>query len=995
MQKPPGVTVKYGVLGPLSVCSDDGVEVPLRSRLERTLLAALLVRAGQVVTVGQLVETLWADRPPSSYASNLQTYISRLRDRLTRTTIEHANGGYRLTVPDEDLDLARFRQEAKAAHAESGEQAVERFRAALKEWRGPMLAGMSIPLLASDIAHCDLERLDAAEDCADAHLAAGLPVTNLLPELRQLIAEHPLRERLHGLLMRALCRAGRRADALLAYQHARDLLVNELGIEPGAALQRLHQAILKGEDDEPAPTNTFPVCQLPPTPAGFVGRQQEISRIARLLRPGAIVPVVALSGQPGVGKSTAAVVAAHTIRDAFPDGQIFINLAGASAAPRDAAGALADILRSLGVPGPAIPDDLGALTATYRAKLADRRVLVLLDDAADPAQIRPLIPGTGGSAVLVTSRRLLGGLVEARHVHLDPLTDPEAQELLAHMVGAERMARSPAFAARIADACGNLPLALRIAGIRLATRGLTVEALAERLGDERRRLGELMVGDQQVRASIAFSVAALSPQARAAFAALGPVGPRSVAAWLVSMLVDATSSDAVVEELVEAGLLTPDGAGPDGEPRYRLHDLLRLYAEDLPNDDPAARARVVTAVLWASDIASRNLPRTVTWARAATTAGPARLPDGLAERLRAAPGEWLDAEVDLLVDFVLQVADDDAALALAERLAPFLWARGSWTRLREVLAVAGRAATRAGDRRGLAWADLINGILRLVRGEVAAAAEHFARSLSRYERLGDAHGLACVLSDQAVLYGYQEYAERAIAAAERAREHFAAADDPLGAVIAAPALSAALRGLGRFPAALEVDRRAVAQARVLDAADIVLGRCLNSLTVSELLSGAAAQAHDAATEAVRLLRPTGDRYVYLAALRQLATAAAGLRRRTEAIRLLRESRDLATELGDLLGRTSLDRDLAVSRIGDGDPASAATGLERCLVEFERMDIPSGQATTLTMLARAYDELGKGTEARNARRRLNEVRRDPRDLRTPMLTEIMMQLAERV
>jgi tetratricopeptide (TPR) repeat protein len=858
-----------------------------------------------------------------------------------------------------------------------------------------MLAGMSIPLLASDIAHCDLERLDAAEDCADAHLAAGLPVTNLLPELRQLIAEHPLRERLHGLLMRALCRAGRRADALLAYQHARDLLVTELGIEPGAALQRLHQAILKGEDDEPAPTNAFPVCQLPPAPAGFVGRQQEIGKIAELLQPGAIVPIVALSGQPGVGKSTAAVVAAHTIRDAFPDGQIFINLAGASAAPRDAAGALADILRSLGVPGPAIPDDLGALSATYRAKLADRRVLVLLDDAADPAQIRPLIPGTGGSAVLVTSRRLLGGLVEARHVHLDPLTDPEAQELLAHMVGAERMARAPAFAARIADACGNLPLALRIAGIRLATRGLTVEALAERLGDERRRLGELMVGDQQVRASIAFSVAALSPRARAAFAALGPVGPRGVASWLVSILVDASNGDAVVEELVEAGLLTPDGAGPDGEPRYRLHDLLRLYAEDLSSSDAAERRRIVTAVLWASDIASRNLPRTVTWARTATTASPAPLPEGLAERLRAAPGEWLDAELDLLVDFVLQVADDADALALAERLAPFLWARGSWTRLREVLAVAGRAATRTGNRRALAWADLINGILRLVRGEVAEAAEHFARSLSRYERLGDAHGLACVLSDQAVLYTYQEYLERGLDAAERAREHFAAADDPLGAVIAAPALSAALRGLGRFPEALEVDRRAVAQARVLDAADIVLGRCLNSLTVSELLSGAAARAHDAAAEAVRLLRPTGDRYVYLAALRQLATAAAGLRRRTEAIRLLRESRELATELGDLLGRTSLDRDLAVSRIGDGDPASAASGLERCLAEFERMDIPSGQATTLTMLARAYDELGKGAEARNARRRLGEVRRDPRDLRTPMLTEIMMQLAERV
>jgi DNA-binding SARP family transcriptional activator/tetratricopeptide (TPR) repeat protein len=879
--------VKYGVLGPLSVCSDDGVEVPIRSRLERTLLAVLLVRAGQVVTVGQLVETLWGDHPPSSYASNLQTYISRLRDRLTRTTIEHVNGGYRLTLPDDDLDLTQFRRAVKAARADDGASAVTKFRAALKEWRGPMLAGMSIPLLASDVAHCDLERLDAAEDCAAAHLAAALPVAGLLPELRQLIAEHPLRERLHALLMRALCRAGRRADALLAYQHARDLLVTELGIEPGAALQRLHQAILKGEDDEPAQSTQFPVCQLPPEPAGFVGRQVAVERITHLLRPGAIVPVVTLSGQPGVGKSTLAVVAAHRIRDAFPDGQIFINLAGASAAPRDATSALADVLRSLGVPGPAIPEDPGALSAAYRAKLADRKVLVLLDDAADPAQIRPLIPGTGGSAVLVTSRRLLSGLVEARHVHLDPLTDLEAQKLLAHMVGAERVAKAPAHAVRIAKSCGNLPLALRIAGTRLATRGLTVEALAERLGDERRRLGELMVGDQQVRASIAFSVAALSPAGRAAFAALGPVGPRSVASWLVSVLLDAREGDSVVEELLEAGLLTPDGSGPDGEPRYRLHDLLRLYAEDLPSPDTATRSRLVAAVLWASDIASRNLPRTVTWSRTATTAGPVLLPDGLAERLRATPGEWFDAELGLLVDFVLQVADDASVLALAERLAPFLWIRGYWTRLRDVLAAATRAGTRIGDR------------------------------------------------------------------------------------------------------------RAVAQARMLEAADVVLGRCLNALAVSELLSGSPGRAHEAAAEAVALLRPSGDRYVYLAALRQLATAAAGLRRRAEAIQLLRESRDLAAELGDRLGRTSLDRDLAVARIGDGDPRSAAVGLERCLLEFERMDIPSGQATTLTMLARAYDELGQGAEARNARRRLTEVRRDPRDLRTPMLAKIMMQLAERV
>ena len=1027
--------MKYGVLGPLRACSDGDSEVPIRSRLERTVLATLLVRTGQVVTVGQLVETLWGDRPPSSYASNLQTYVSRLRERIG-ARIAHVNGGYRLTVADDDLDLALFHSDlARARAAGDPATAAAHFRAALGRWRGPMLAGLSVPLLAPDVAHCELERLDAAEDAADAHLAAGLPATDLLPELRTLVAEHPLRERPAGLLMVALCRAGRRADALQVYQHARDTLVEELGIEPGADLRALHQAILRGEEPGPSggpatdrslrsrpaayrslrsrpaayrslrsrDNTAFPVCQLPPAPDGFVGRAAAVETVADLLRPGAIVPVVALAGQPGVGKTSAALVVAHRIRDAFPDGQIFINLAGASPSPRPPTAALADILSSLGVPGPAIPEDPGALSAAYRAKLADRRVLVVLDDAADPAQIRPLIPGTGGSAVLVTSRRLLSGLVEARHVHLGPLTDTEARALLTHMVGADPVAAAPAHAARITAACGNLPLALRIAGTRLATRGLSVEALAERLSDERRRLRELTVGDQQVRASIALSVAALSAPARRAFAALGQLGPVTLASWSLAVLLDAQSADAAVDELVEAGLLTPAGAGPDGEPRYRLHDLLRLYARGLRTDDGGTH-RLVGAALSASAIAANAMPRTVTWARthpraeraasSSTPAGAAALPEGLADRIAGTPGDWLDAELDLLLHAVLPAADDESAVALAVRLAPFLWVRGQWTRLREMLGVAEAAAARVGDEHGLAWAGLLNGILRLVRGEVAGAQALFAASHERYARLGDAHGLACVLSDEAVLYGYQEFAEKALAAAGRAGQLFAAAGDPLGAVIAAPALSAALRGLGRFEAALEADRRAVAQARAHGAADVVLGRCLNALAMSELLTGATELAYDAAAEAVDLLRPSGDRYVYLAALRQLASAATGLGRRAEAIGLLRRSRDLAAALGDELGRTSLDRDLAVSRIGDGDPAAAAAGLERCLVAFEQMDIPSGQAATLTMLARAYDELGRASAARQARRRRAEVRTDPRDKRTTKLADIMLRLADR-
>ncbi|GAA4707336.1 AfsR/SARP family transcriptional regulator [Phytohabitans rumicis] len=986
--------MRFGILGPLRVCTDAGAEVMLRSRHERAVLGMLLVHPGQVVTLDRLVEALWPDRRPASYASNLQTYVSRLRERLPGVTIEH-HGGYRIRVDAQQLDVLVFRREVAAGRAAlaagDATSAVAHFRRGLGQWRGRPFADLVVAALEPHVTEWEVERLAAVEDCVDAELATGERLTDVLAELHRLVAEHPLRERLHGQLMVALSLAGRRADALAVYQNARELLVAELGIEPGAQLRQLHQSVLRGEDPAVArPRSAAPawsaVCQLPPTQPGFVGREELLDRLAVLLAPGAAVPVVALSGQPGVGKSALAVVLGHRTRAAFPDGQLYVHLAGASAAPRDPGAVLADLLRSLGTPESAIPQGVPALSAAYRARVADRRVLLVLDDAGDPAQVRPLIPGTPGSAVLVTSRRRLSGLIDARHVPVAPLTEAEAGALLAHVVGADRVADERVSAGRIATACGNLPLALRIAGTRLASRPWRLRTLADRLDDERQRLTELAAGDQQVRAALALSVRALSPAARDAFGLLGVPGPTTFAAWAVAALVGRSDVDAILDELVEASLLEPVSSEL-GELRYRLHDLLRIYADELAAEAEAARRaarrRLLDATVVRAGHAAGHLPRTLTWYRSSGT--------------DPAGGDWLAAELDFLTGAVTMAhaaGADQEAVDVAERLAPFLWTQGRWSELRAVQRVVRRAAERIGDERATARAEFLAGVLSLVCGDMADAAKSFAHSRAAFERLGDRHGLACVLSDQAVLYGYQNRFEESAAAAGRAVELFRSAADPVAAVLASPALSAALRGLGRLDDALAVDRTAVAEARRQVAAEIVVARALNSLAVTRLLRGEPRLAYTAAAESADRLRGVGDRYVLLAALRHLASAAAGLGRRREAVRLLQESHDLAVQLGDRLWATGLERDLAVSWIGDGRAEAAVPVLRRCLQTYDDMDIRSAKSATLDMLARAYDALGDRAAARDARRGA-DVLADDRDARTPALSKIILRLAESV
>ncbi|GAA0228838.1 hypothetical protein GCM10010492_29050 [Saccharothrix mutabilis subsp. mutabilis] len=575
--------MKFGVLGPLTVRTADGTPVPIRGKRLRTLLSVLLVHAGRPVPSHQLVDALWEGEPPKSYLSNLHTYVSRLRDRLPDLRIDHTDGLYTARVDPADLDLLVFRGRVDAARlaVRRGEHALaaDLYRGALELFRDRPLLDLDAPALEPEISHLESTRLLLVEDRFEAELNAGRHV-EVVAELEALVAERPTRERLCRQLMLALCAAGRQADALAAYRTTRDRLVEAVGVEPGPALRRLHREILRGDVPEPTPAEAtppesaaFPICQLPPDTADFSGRRAEVARlVAELSAPDGPVPVVVLTGQPGAGKTALAVRVAHLLRARFPDGQLFLDLKGAADTPRDPGDLLAGLLRALQVD---VPEDVAERAAALRAALADRRVLVVLDDAAHAGQVRALLPGTAGCAVLVTARKRMDDLAGATPVPVGPFTPEDARELLAAVAGPERVTAERDAADEVARLCGHLPLAVRIAATRLAARAhLGIGAFAERLADERGRLDELGVDGRGVRSELARAHRRLCPQARRAAERLAALGPRDVREREFVAVV----ADAAVEELVRSGLLLPRGLDAAGEPLYRLPELFRVYA---------------------------------------------------------------------------------------------------------------------------------------------------------------------------------------------------------------------------------------------------------------------------------------------------------------------------------------------------------------------------------------------------------------------------------
>jgi DNA-binding SARP family transcriptional activator len=771
--------MEFRILGPVEVWDGARPLNPGGSK-PRALLAVLLLHANQVVSTDHLVDQLWDEAPPLTARNLIQVYVSRLRQvlhhhrdaRAPAPVLATRPSGYLLRVEPGELDLHRFERltaEARRAGADGDlEGAAERWCAALELWRGPALAGAASEVLQRTVVpRLEEARLMALEERLEVDLRLGRHA-QLVGELEALVAARPERERLCQQLMLALYQSGRRAQALAVYRSTRRVLAEELGLEPGPALQQLERTILLGDPALPAAEGTqrgptFPPgpCQLPPDVDDFTGREAAVAQVQQLLEGEQATAIVisAIAGKAGVGKTALAVRVAHRLRPHFPDGQLYANLRGAEAQAMDPADVLAAFLRALGVDGARILEGLEERVQQYRARLADRRVLVVLDNAASEAQVRPLLPGSRGCTALVTSRASLSGLEAAHPLRLDVLDPDQAVQLLATLAGPARVAAEPQAAQQIVRLCGLLPLALRIAGARLANRPQwRLALLAERLADKHRRLDELKTGDLEVRASFALSYHGRSQGERQLFRRLGLVAAPSFPAWVAACLLDMDSAEAEarLERLVDAQLVEAAGQDQAGQLRYRLHDLLGVFArERLEAEEPAlarraSLARLLGAYLTLAERADALLEPSGL-ARYGSDPGRGRQADHpAAATVDQDPLGWLEAERVSLVAAVQQAYDAgcwEPAWRLAESLAGFFGDRALWDDWQHTHTLAVAAADRAGDRH--AQARVLGGLgdLHTGRHRWDDAVCCLEQSLVAFRETGNRRGeLHCLLS---------------------------------------------------------------------------------------------------------------------------------------------------------------------------------------------------------------------------------------------------------
>jgi len=595
-----GECMKYYVLGPLEFVTAAGPS-RIRGKRTRALLAILLMYPGQVVPVERIVDDMWPDNPPRSAVENVRTYVHQLRSLLGsgsgRSVLESHPGGYRLVVEPEDLDMTRFLRlanEGRRAHQLGHHEAAAALLGeALGLWRGAPLSGLHLSrtMRAKTLALKE-HWWQAQVDWFSVRLALG-ESGELVAPLRELIGERPLDEGLRCLLVTALALSGRTGAALAAIDEARDTFVQELGIEPGPELRRLQTGMLHGEEviGPPRPNHgPCPVCtvaphQLPREPPDFVDREDALSAIETLaarVASGAVehVPVVLVSGLPGVGKTAMAVSAARRILARLPEGELYIDLRGMTESPVDPAEAMGIALGAFGIAQDALPDGAENRRSLFRSLLFERRMLVLLDNASDPHQVLPLIPGPGRSLVMVVSRRRLPRVQADLRLSPGPLTSDAALEMLGNMIGRERLDNEPAAARHIAEACGRLPSAIEIAAARLSARsGHPLEVLANRLDD--RVLDELSFGGTSIRATFETSYRFLDLGARLCFRALGlfPTGPITAVAVGQAIGMPPHATDRQLEGLVSEGLLnTAVTAG--GTPTFWLPTVLHAYARE-------------------------------------------------------------------------------------------------------------------------------------------------------------------------------------------------------------------------------------------------------------------------------------------------------------------------------------------------------------------------------------------------------------------------------
>jgi DNA-binding SARP family transcriptional activator/tetratricopeptide (TPR) repeat protein len=910
--------MRWRLLGPVEVT---GAPPPALRPQHRAFLAFLLLHHGQTVSVDRLVEAMWAGAPPASARTQIHGCVSRLRQVLRAVDLEPAltgrSGGYRLTVEPADLDLTSFRSgvaQARAA-AERPEEAAEALRAALGLWRGPALTGAVGAFVPAAASGLEEQRLAAVEDLNRAELALGRHDA-VAERSRALVAEDPLRERLAAHLMLALAGSGRQAEALEVYRRIRDRLVRQLGVEPGAELAEAQLRVLRQTVAPVPPVGPRALAirpaQLPADIVAFAGRAIALRRLDELVEGYGDPPTViisAIDGMAGVGKTALAVHWAHRVRDRYDGGQLYVNLRGYDPVhrPMPPDEAIRGFLEAFAVPPARIPSSVEARAALYRSIAAERRLLVLLDNARDAAQVRPLLPGASGCLVIVTSRNQLPGLIVSDAAHplaLDVMSTVDATALLARRVGAGRVDAEPEAVTRIIEACSGLPLALAIVAAQVVSQpSLSLRRLADQLRDGADRLDRLAIGDPatDVRAVFSWSYGSLSPSAATLFRRLGlHPGPDAGAPAIASLAGwPAAEVAAALGELTRARMVTEPVAG-----RYGNHDLLRAYARDLARldgDEPGRRAAI-----------QRLLDHYVHSAHAASgLIDPHRDPiplepavDGVAPEGFGDAAEamtWMATEQAVLVgavDLAARTGFDRRCWELAWCLVVLFDLRGHWSDLVATQRTALAAAERLDDAFAQVRSHLFLGrtTARLRRFDEAGA--HLRDALRCAEPEGPA-AQAHIHHNLSDLFARQGEQSQALSHARQALSLYRATGSTAG-----------------------------------------IARMLNTVGWYLAQFGRHGEALEFCEESLALCRRIGDRYNEGAVLDSLGYIHRALGDHARGIACYERSVEAYADVADRISQATTLETLGDAHLGTGDPVAAAEAWRRSLAILDGLGDPS-------------------------------------------------------
>jgi DNA-binding SARP family transcriptional activator/tetratricopeptide (TPR) repeat protein len=915
--------VGFLLLGPVEVWAGaERVAVGL-PRME-LLLAALAVDVDRVVPVDVLTDRIWGEDPPPNARRTLHSYLARLRRVVERVPAEcgepsrvlHRAGGYQLATDPAAVDVHRAGRLVAAAYAEAdAARRLPTLRSAAALWRGEPLGGLGGEWAERTRQRLRQRQVEVTLMWAAAEVEAGTPAA-VLPVLDELAAAHPLVEAVAGAQIRALSAAGRTAEALACYATVHRRLADELGTSPGPELRAAHQAVLRNEPPagSRAGSERGPALDLVPVPRqlpadvpAFAGRAEQLARLDRMLTPEQVATVVTVSGTAGVGKTALAVRWAHRVAARFGAGQLYVNLrgfdpAGEAVAPGSALGAFLD---ALGVAPERVPADLDARAALYRSMLAGRRMLVVLDNARDAEQVRPLLPGSASTVTVVTSRDQLTALVAAgaRPVPLTSLSTVDAHALLSGRLGAARLAAEPAAAGAVVAACGGLPLALGIAAARAVLTGFDLSAVAAELADERGRLAVLAAGDPttRVRAVLSWSYRALPAGAARLFRLLGAHPGPDVGTGAAAAVagVDPAAARALLTELARASLVTEHRPG-----RWAMHDLLALYAADLLGtgaDRDAATRRLLDHYVHTGHAAARLLTPDRDPAELPPPPAPGAAPAELAGQREAAA--WLAAEHRAMLAAQRLAAAggyDAQAWLLAWALDTYLRREGLWADADATWRAALPAARRLGHLPAEAYAHSRLAREATLARRFDAARAHLRSALACYAEAGDRLGQARVHHNLAGVAERQRAPARALEHAQQALIYNHAAGRRSG-------LASALNSIGWYHAELGHHARALATCRralaIYEDAGDAYGQALacDSLGYAHARAGQHAAAAERYRRALRRYRDVRDRYGEAGTLDRLGDAQLALGDRPAA----RASWQRASVLLDELGHPDL------------------------------------------------------------------------------------------